>query len=429
MIRIKDIRIKTENILLFLFLLPVIIDQLNGFMQVELGISFSISQLLKTIYLLLSFILLAKLNRKKLIFILIFILILLVPIILNIFSKRIIFLSAFEDLAFVFKVASFPVFLFTFVSLLSKYGKTINLEFYHRTIVWLFYTIFVALIASIFGFGQGMYRDVENVKIGFKGYFIAGNELSSLFLVAYSFFLYLAVSQKSYKSYIYIFMGMTSALLMSTKTSIISFLLITGSIPLLNFKFSGGSVVFFIKNNSKKIMSGIIFLSISLICFYYLFKQNVDLYIDKTTHTFKVAEDIITFMVSARNLRYADSLDVYNKYSFFEKMFGTGWTYPQHFIEKRLWGWGSAETDWLDLLIAHGFVGVVLIYSFWFAVLFITVKKLIGRSSRVSVPSFVAMSLLLINTTFSGHILYSAMTGIYLAFFVSFQFVTIEDKQ
>jgi hypothetical protein len=430
MIRIKDIRIKTENILLFLFLLPVIIDQLNGFMQAEMGIAFSISQILKTVYLLLSFVFLAKLNRKYLLLVMIFISILSAPLFINVFSERIIFLSVFGDLAFIFKVITFPAFFLTFITLSSRFDDVITIRFCRKTVNWIFYILLFALLASVVGFGKGMYGDVENMKVGFKGYFIAGNELSSLFVVVYTFFLYFSVLNDNLKKiYFKVFMGMLCAVLMSTKTTLISFVLVTLSVPALNYYFSGRSFVKLIAGNTRKIFAGIIFLSSSLMGIYYLFRQNIDLYIDKMTYALSMADSFLTFLLSARNLRYADSLEIYDNYSLIEKIFGTGWTYPQHFIEKRIWGWGSSETDWLDLLVAHGFVGVVSVYLFWLAVLFFTGRNFFGKISGFSVPSFIAMFLLLVNTTFSGHILYSAMTGIYLAFFISFQFKNIEDRQ
>ena len=423
MSRINDIRIKKENILFFVAILPVIVDQLNGFMQFEMGISFSISQVVKTAYLMISFVFLAKFNRKYLIFILIFILILSVPIIMNLFSDRIIFLSAFGDLAFVFKVASFPVFLLTFISLTTKSDDIITIKLCHRIVSWIFYIILFALLASVAGFGRGMYGDIENTKVGFKGYFIAGNELSSLFLVIYTFFLYFSIlSDSSKKIFFKIFQGMLCAVLMSTKTTLLSFVLITTLVPVLNYFFSGGSFFKLVCDNKKKIVVGTGFLLAALAGLYYTFKENIDLYIDKMSHALKVADSFFTFMLSARNLRYADSFNVFHKYSFWEKTFGTGWTYPQHFIESRLYGWGSAETDWLDLLITHGFVGVIMVYLFWLLVLLTTAKFYFLKKQRIAVPSLVALSLLMVNTTFSGHILYSAMTGIYLALFLAFQF-------
>lgn len=423
MIAFKDVKIKKKSLLILMVLLPVIIDQMNGFMQAEMGISFSISQILKTGYLLLAFLFLVKLNRSYFMLMLGFIFILSIPVIINIFSARIVHLSVFQDLAFVFKVASFPVFFLTATALNRRFKEYFTINLCKKVVSLLFYIILLALLASVFGFGKGMYGDVENVKVGFKGYFIAGNELSSLFLVVYTFFLYCSISSdKVKKIYMKIFLGMLCAVLLSTKTSLISFLVITMAIPFLNYSFKGGTILKLFKDNRSRIIYGVSFLFSALVGIYFLFKENLELYMDKMIHAFKIADSVLTFVVSARNLRYADSWNVFNNYNFLEKMFGTGWTYPQHFIEKRLYGWGSAETDWLDLLITHGFIGVISVYLFWFAVLFVTAKTYVSKRHSFSVPSLVAMVLLLLNTTFSGHILYSAMTGLYLALFLSFQF-------
>ncbi len=429
--KIRNIKINFDQIVLFLILLPVFVDQINGFMQAEMNLSFSVGQAVKFFYMLGLTVFLVRSNRKVTVVVLYVFSMLSIPVIITIFSKRLIYLSVFSDLIFIFKLTTFLITFYVMRYLFTNYRQYFNEELLYKVTFWLFYIILAALIASVFGFGRGMYGDVNNVKVGFKGYFIAGNELSNLYLVVYAHYLFFIISRKSSTTKILftIFMGMLCAVLMSTKTALLSFVIVTAAVPSLDYFFSGGTFLSLIKRNIYRLAGALMFLFISLVGVYFTFKENIDSYIVRVKHSLKMSDSFLTFLLSSRNHRYEDSFTIFNEYSLIDKIFGTGWTYPQHFIENRLYGWGSAETDWLDLLVAQGVVGVLLIYSIWIAILLMTYARYRSHKNPFSVPALIVMGLLFINTTFSGHILYSAMIGMYLAFFISFQFVNYREEK
>lgn len=419
----RKVVISFSSIALLVILFPLIIDQVNGFLQKEAGVNISVSQLVKFGYMTAFFFLMLLYCKISRMIIIVSGFVLSIPLLLNIFSHKMIFSSFFADLVFIFKLLTFPMFFLFFY----EYGKNnkflLSEKILDKAITLIFYMVFFALILSLLGFGLPMYDD-ENIKIGHKGYFIAGNQLSSLFIVIYSFYLFKILRDRTIRYVIpVIFFALICAVLMTTKTTLLSFVLVTFSVPMLKYLYDGGTITGLIKKNIKLLVSFFFLIFTGLTAVFFMFREQIENYYDKLVFGYERAGTLVTFLLSARNERYAHSFKLFSEYSMTEKILGTGWTFPQHFIGMRLFGFGHAETDWLDLLVAHGFLGVILIYFFWISVLVFTLRKYRSRTSSYSVPAIISMFLLISNTALSGHIVYSALIGMYLAYFVSALFI------
>ena len=80
-----ELSVKYSTILLILLILPVYVDQLNGFMSAELHVDISLSQLVKSIYTAVMVMLLFQYSRQNFFVFSIISLILFLPVLSNVF--------------------------------------------------------------------------------------------------------------------------------------------------------------------------------------------------------------------------------------------------------------------------------------------------------------------------------------------------------
>ena len=124
--KIRNIKINFDQIVLFLILLPVFVDQINGFMQAEMNLSFSVGQAVKFFYMLGLTVFLVRSNRKVTVVVLYVFSMLSIPVIITIFSKRLIYLSVFSDLIFIFKLTTFLITFYVMRYLFTNYRQYFN---------------------------------------------------------------------------------------------------------------------------------------------------------------------------------------------------------------------------------------------------------------------------------------------------------------
>jgi len=422
-------KISFEAILLTIIVLPVFVDQLNGFLQYELGVRFSISQIIKFGYLLVIFSTVMLLTKKARLIFLMMLFVFILPLFLNILTHRQIFTNIFFEVGFITKLMTFPLITLFFLEVGVRNKYLISEDLVEKSVKMLFFTLLFALLLSLAGFGVSMYEDFEEVGIGYKGYFIAGNELSAFFLIVYAYHLFFVFRKDNNLRTIFtILLALVIAVLMTTKTALLAFILVSVAVPVFYEHYMGKTILEMILKYRKILWGGIFSSIILMFGLFFMFEKMIMAFVTKLEYAFNKSGSIITLLLSARDKRYAESFKLFNEYGLVEKLFGTSVSYRAHYILERMYGWGSAETDWLDLLVSYGLVGMLVIYGFWFWVLFLTYRSFRKRLSVYSVPSIISISLLIINTTFSGHIVYSALTGMYLAYFVSLQFVEDVNK-
>ncbi|RAJ10519.1 O-antigen ligase-like membrane protein [Chitinophaga skermanii] len=403
------------------------IDQLNGFLITKLGITISISQMLKSIYLLGMLAYVMVVDRHKFLVLLGFTLVVFLPILSNLlfYSKRIIFL--YDDIAFVSKLLTFPVSYYFFISVAKKYPFIQdNIKRHANTF---FFIILVALIFSLLGFGNSNYGQVggaeneDGMSYGYKGYFIAGNELSALFVLLYAFFCYYLY--KNFKSIFLVsgglIIGLLAAGLIVTKTALAGYVVISIGTPFF-IKYQESKSVFSYTKYDKKFLKIFIILPLFIsVVLYSLFQERIEANISRIQYNIAKADELSSFLLSGRDNRVKNSVDLFvEKYAWYEKMFGTGWEYPKDRIKAEMLGIGTAELDYLDLLISNGIIGLLLVYGFWVVVLLKMTSAFLSknRHSLIS-PALLGFTLLFFLSFISGHIMYSAMVGFYLGYFVT----------
>jgi hypothetical protein len=406
-----------------LIIIPIFVDQINGYFVNELGITFPLSHVIKSVYLIgfLALIINDRLIYSRVLFLLSYMFILIVPLLTVNFTAGPIYSDMLVDLAFYAKLLMLPIVYFGSTIILKKREDTDLLS--SNLIVCLFMILSGAIFASLFGFGRSNYGiSSDGITYGFRGYFIAGNEISALYILLYSLFLFYGYYvQKSFVLLLFIYvLGGATAILMVTKTVLIGYVLISVMIPiLLTFYYRGNWVIHPSKYMKKLyLMVGLlIFLSSTLGSIF--FWDRIVANIDRMAHNLAKAENVLSFILSGRDARFGPVLELYYyRYDFLKLLFGTGWNHFQY-INQNDGTALTAEMDLIDLLLSHGILGVMFIYSFWVYLLFKLTRLLYLRRSVFSVPLFAATALLFTNSFFSGHILYSAMLTFYLGFFIA----------
>ena len=233
----QKLTIKKSSLLFIFIIAPFFIDQIQGYLTLVLELNIPFSLMFKAgiiLFMLAYFIMHRKLYSLG---ILIFIT---VVLLLSVFTDVNNLKYIATDLLLFIKLLYFPMAVFFFIAVFKneKYSD-LNLYYIFR---FLFYALFVAMIASIFGFGFSQYGvTAANVSIGYSGYFYAGNELAPLAVLLYSYNLFYHLYNKSsiLKLSIIMVTGFLTCLLIMTKVSVGGFFVCTLFMPIFMNMFQG----------------------------------------------------------------------------------------------------------------------------------------------------------------------------------------------
>lgn len=413
------IRVNKNHLLLLLIVFPIFVDQLNGFLITK-NINIAVSQCVKAVYLSVCLLFVIKRTRYIILYSLWF----------SGLGIALINASCLDDSPDIYKNIVFFTKLLTFpltyycISQLRLKIESFNNELGFKIPLVLLVTIFVAMSLSMLGFGMPMYGTVasasgKEIALGYRGYFIAGNELSVLFLLVYTFSLFYALSSKQFvfPMLLIAFIGLVTALLIATKTVLLAYCIVTIVLPLLDRVYKRIPVYIV---TQKELHLSKVFLATCVFGIFlglFVFSDSIKAKIDFITFNYNRSGDLITLLTSGRNERLDDSLTLFTKeYSTSEMLFGTGWEYPQKRLISAYQSDGSSEVDWLDLLVSIGIVGVSWIYVFWIVFLLRVYRAFKKQQHPYSVPLLLSASILFINSFISGHVLYSSLLGLYLGY-------------
>lgn len=285
---------------------------------------------------------------------------------------------------------------------------------------FLFYGLFIAIAASVFGFGAAQYGvNSEGVSIGYSGYFYAGNELAPLAVILYCFNLshklYIRASFK--QTFVVFSVGFFTCLLIMTKVAVGGFFLVTILLPLFmnfnqvilkwqiyTFKYYRNLIV-----AGSAIISGIVIIFLDVVMAYY----------DKMSVFFYKADNIVSFLSSGRTERVGKAYDLFlNDYSLLQILFGGGEYYKTALSGDR--ETFSIELDPLDLILSNGFFGLLLIYGIWLSIAIYLVAKTFKSKDRHSGGALLIILFCISASFTSGHIISSALVSYYLAVIIAY---------
>ncbi len=221
----------------FVFLMvgcSLAVDTLTGFLVSGLGIDLKLSAIYKFGMLVIVLFSLACYSRKKASLVFILLLTLLVGPLVNL-AKNLDVNGFILDLTHAFKIL-LPFIIFLYCTEIAKRWPEKIYQFGHYVFLFSYFVLLFNLIAGVMGYGFSSYGSEEGESaIGVKGFFFAGNEVSGLFLILFSYALNRAWGAKR-KVYYIILAPITviSGVLIATKAAMIAGFLLIFIIPIVN---------------------------------------------------------------------------------------------------------------------------------------------------------------------------------------------------
>jgi hypothetical protein len=279
-------------------------------------------------------------------------------------------------------------------------------------IIWFsFFTIACNIILGSFGFGFSTYASYTQggeSSAGWKGYFVAGNDLSSVFLLVASIILLRVWPRWKLKNYLIISVAiLILAVMLLTKTVIIGALLLIIGIPV-----SMTGVISKWSFNPRPLIpffSGLLFGVVAI-----MWLMSSDSAIVRRTVSLIEEGGFFAAIISGRSSFFSTAMDVLvNNYNYVDWLLGFGWVGFMEAMGKILGYQKIVEIDYIDIFMVNGLVGLVLVIVVWSWYLRSSIL-LIFKVPIARAVLFVDILLLCLAGT-SGHVLYSAMNGMFIA--------------
>lgn len=279
----------------------------------------------------------------------------------------------------------------------TEYGLFCGNDFYYILDVasWLFIGCY--LIPYILGIGNRVYVG----DIGYKGFFIAQNELGLIVVVFCFFTAFQLINRIKLLSVIKIACLLTCGLLLNTKTAIIASLIavVMWFVPAIikgktKYKIITLSVV----------VIGIVVLKDTIINSFVLALQRFSMLTTKY-----YGGSVATGLLSGRNNTVSAAWKYLNEnYYILRFLLGNG------FCSELL-----TEMDIIDIFFYLGLVGVTFIIAMLCYFLVVIIRNSKMDKSKIRVVSYLVVIALLF---WAGHVLFMAMSGCYFVIYLCFLF-------
>lgn len=375
-------KVKYSHILMWLLIISPIIDNINGFLLLN-GHSSSISTLFKTFILIVCFVMLGAISINK-------------TFMVNIIVSLIFFIQIFSfemqhsgnfafDFTTIIKLLLPLNIGFTFISL-YQYDKEVPMIIQKLARFYCWFFPISLLIPNVLGVGYATY---QYSGIGNKGFYYAGNEISSIMVLIFAIALNNYMCDKRKAQLFNILILILSIFMISTKTSyIIIFVeILTAFILNKNMK----------RRKKTLILSGFVFIAICVLWFNWD-KFNIVLESWKWSYQNRY-KNPVSFLLNGRNNTLASVFQqVYQEHGVIKVLWGIGAGYANQVLGRAI------EMDFFDLFVWFGLCGVICItvlYSYF-------VKKLIKTSDWFGI---VTIFLMFANSFLAGHVLCQPMVS------------------
>ena len=385
------------KIILALLSIFLLIDAINGFFVLSLGIDSHLSVLYKALMLILLLIYLGLHNVKALMVIVGLYATLLLGEALAIVMLR----SSATYLSFVVqhavKVVT-PLVLFFF--LLDRYKRDTQLYLKLERVMFINCGIFLAnIFLGWFGVGFSTYGGaVSATSIGVKGFFYAGNEISALMVVFAGFYLGRSYIQSKLKFIFVAVMWLCVGVLISTKTSILSAVVLVFVIPLI---YEGRRIFSFTSSPSLIFYTALITISFQAFTLYQEFQETL---LFGKLQFFFLKGGWLTVIFSGRDQFMLAMWEYFlAAESVMSMLIGNGVSYYADHIKY------SVELDLFDMFFWHGVFGVVITLAIFLTMTWPSAAYFFKKSHPYARVVFSINLLLLVVSNFSGHVFTSGM--------------------
>lgn len=388
------------QIVLSLLSVFLLIDSVNGFFLMSMGVDVKISVLYKSCVLSILILYLVKYKLRVVLSIVAVICLLMVGESSTIFLVE----TSGNYLGFVVQhIAKLvtPVLLFFF--LLDRSIRDKQLFAKIEKVMMMNCCIFLAnILVGLLGFGFSTYGSTPgDGGIGIKGFFFAGNEISTLLILFTGFYL-----SRAYLTSKKLFVGLaffwiSVGFLISTKTAMLSTLVLVTMVPVV----LEGKRLFLLNN-----MTSLIFISALTIILsqaFFLYEAFTGTLIFDRLAYFYQKTGLWGLIFSGRTEFLASMWGYYDKdLSVFSLVFGKGVSYFAAVTKY------SVELDFVDMFFWHGLVGVgVIVYIFMLLTSY-SVKNFFDSDYPLASVILMLNLLLAVISNFSGHVFTSGMLGL-----------------
>jgi|GEM_PF-4703517 hypothetical protein len=288
----------------------------------------------------------------------------------------------------------------------NKKGNLDSKFFYN--FIWIsFYIISANLILGYFGFGNAQRAG----GLGTRGFFNAGNDISTLTCIIAAFVLSFTWGKSKIKFFGYLIYFFFLAFLLNTKASIVGLVMIT--VLLIYFPTIKNVVtksIVKIRDLKMVFINGFLIVLLFGIALLYSIKSNFwDRYL--TFYNQFKNDSILTFLLSRRDVFVKNGLDFSNEnFSFLNYIFGYGTGDFLMELGKR------AEIDPFDLFFFYGIIGVILIYYLFLKMIYKSLKCKDYPVDKLQLNRglFASNVFLLFTSITAGHVFTSVIICIFL---------------
>ncbi|MFT7155563.1 MAG: hypothetical protein ACI8Q1_000565 [Parvicella sp.] len=395
-----------NHFIAFLLFFYLLLDSINGVL-LRTSFPFSITQPYKMLLMVLMLMVIANHSLKRFGNIYLISLVLFAPGLYSLLvGQTTKYLS--DDLAYTLKLIFFFVSYYYFKIVFPNYSSS-DWKLLRNVFIFNFAVLGANILLGTLGFGYSKYEH----NVGTVGFFYAGNEVAGLLIVFMPVLCYFFYTQKTLIVYFLVCILFTiMAILLSTKTGILSSVLISLIVPLVAernnlYRFTRTKLYYLIVVAVMVPIGG-----------YFIFSAILNSGLLGRIQYFYNRSDFVTFLFSMRNLSAAGALkSIESDFSAFEILFGKSY---RSFYEYYNPVWGSygggkiVEIDIFDLFMMYGMTGVLIIYGFWFKLLLASYKEAFIRQTSFYAPAIFVTNLVLILTSFiAGHVIYSALLAVF----------------
>ncbi len=426
----KALRIERTNLIPLVFIiLPFFIDQIDGFIFQEFNRDLPISKIYKTPLLLfaMAFVFIYSRDRPFRIWLSVFFLFLLISQAVNLYFVHLPLGPLLTDFGHILKIFTFPILYFFLMTYYRKRPLPTFLSI-RKLYNFLFICFCIAIVLSYFGFGIPFYGYTKSGEsIGQQGYFISGNAISAFFLLISCLFYYYIV--RSHRFWLLFSGGALSimiGLLMGSKTAILSSIICFVGVYVA-VKYYERKILHMNRSDALFLVTVVGFVVGGVVFFDEILNTISPIY-RNYSYRYRMSDTFLEFLTSGRVYRAEFELGYYaHRLPFLQMLFGRGYT-DYHSVGVPNTKFSSSEIDFIDILHIAGFFGVILIYGFWIFMWYRVLKQFLSRKHPINIPLLVGLSVLLLNSNMSGHIIHSALLNLNLAFLCVFA-LQVNEKE
>ncbi|RGM44903.1 hypothetical protein DXC10_15030 [Bacteroides sp. OM08-11] len=378
-----------DKIIWFFFTIWLIIDSINGFF-LNNNIELPVSQIFKLILL---FLLLYKTMRYE--HIVRFSISVLFY--LSIFFLSLIFLD--EDITSTFThlcklLLTIYIFIYLKHSISNFY---IYIKYVYRVLLVNFIVLIANISIGLLGFGYHTYTLEASEGYGYKGFFYAGNEIAGI--IAFLFPLFLFITYQRCSKIIYSLFGILLiivSVLLGTKAAILITVISVFIVPYILGKFKEKIIIMIFM--ATVVLSAVVYIVNTF--------ETYDL-LNRWLYSFEKG-GIANLIFSGRHEFWNVEKETFFSSDIINQFMGLG-------------GNRTVEMDPFDTLLNYGYIGLVAVYSFFFYLLIHSIKS--RNNNPLGIIIAFSNFLIISMSFFAGHIIFSAMAGLFTALANSLTFI------